>query len=113
MRKVREVLRLLHALGLSYRKISEATGVSGGRRGSMTRILIGASSLSQTTAGERDLRSLAELTNWDFADFVFGCGYNQISDLTRLRNAGWSGANPSEAMYLRLIVQLRHDHIIP
>ena len=27
MRKVREVLRLKHALGLSYRKISEATGV--------------------------------------------------------------------------------------
>ncbi len=28
MRKVREVLRLKHALGMSYRKISEATGVS-------------------------------------------------------------------------------------
>ena len=27
MRKVREVLRLKHALGLSFRKISEATGV--------------------------------------------------------------------------------------
>ena len=26
MRKVREVLRLKHALGMSYRKISEATG---------------------------------------------------------------------------------------
>ena len=45
MRKVREVLRLKHALGLSYRKISEATGVgktqaaeyvrrAGGRRAS-------------------------------------------------------------------------------
>ncbi len=56
---------------------------------------------------------LAELTNWDFADFVFGCGYDQISDLTRLRNAGWSGANPSEEMYLRLIAELRHDRVIP
>jgi transposase len=28
MRKVREVLRLKHALAMSYRKISEATGVS-------------------------------------------------------------------------------------
>ena len=27
MRKVREVLRLKHVLGMSYRKISEATGV--------------------------------------------------------------------------------------
>jgi hypothetical protein len=27
MRKVREVLRLKHALGMSYRKISAATGV--------------------------------------------------------------------------------------
>ncbi len=27
MRKVREVLRLKHAMGMSYRKISEATGI--------------------------------------------------------------------------------------
>ncbi len=56
---------------------------------------------------------LTDLTNWGFADFVFSCGYDQISDLTRLHNAGWAGANPSEAMYLRLINELRAARIIP
>ena len=57
--------------------------------------------------------TLADLTNWSFADFVFGCGYDQISDLTKLRNTGWSGVNPSEEMYLRLIGDLRKARIIP
>ncbi len=57
--------------------------------------------------------TLDALTNWAFADFVFGCGYDQISDLTKVRNAGWTGANPSEAMYLRLIGDLRKARIIP
>jgi nucleoside-diphosphate-sugar epimerase len=57
--------------------------------------------------------TLGELTSWAFADFVFGCGYDQISDLTRARNAGWHGANPSEAMYVRLIGELRAARIIP
>lgn len=56
---------------------------------------------------------VAELTNWSFADFVFGCAYDQISDLTRARNAGWTGANPSPAMYIRLIEGLREARIIP
>ena len=30
MRKVREVLRLKHTLGMSYRKISDATGTGAG-----------------------------------------------------------------------------------
>jgi hypothetical protein len=57
--------------------------------------------------------TLVQLTNWAFADFVFACGYDQISDLTKVRNAGWGGANPSQAMYLRLIGELRQARIIP
>lgn len=56
---------------------------------------------------------LSELTNWAFADFVFGCAYDQVSDLTRARNAGWTGVNPSPAMYRRLIEGLRAERIIP
>ncbi|MEQ1613211.1 MAG: SDR family oxidoreductase [Hyphomicrobiaceae bacterium] len=56
---------------------------------------------------------LTDLTNWTFADFVFGCGYDQISDLTRLRGAGWNDVNPSEPMYVRLIADLRNASIIP
>jgi nucleoside-diphosphate-sugar epimerase len=57
--------------------------------------------------------TLEQLTNWRFADFVFSCDYDQISDLTRIRNAGWTGANDSEAMYLRLLAGLRAERIIP
>ena len=56
---------------------------------------------------------LTDLTNWTFADFVFGSGYDQISDLTRLRGAGWTAVNPSETMYVRLIADLRNARIIP
>ena len=57
--------------------------------------------------------TMADLTNWRFADFVFHCGYDQMSDLTRLRNAGWQGVNSSEAMYVRLVGDLRARRIIP
>jgi nucleoside-diphosphate-sugar epimerase len=57
--------------------------------------------------------SMSALTNWRFADFVFHCGYDQISDLTRVRNAGWFGVNPSASMYVRLIGDLRAQQIIP
>ena len=62
-----------------------------------------------------DLRNytLNQLTNWAFADFVFGCEYDQMSDMTKARNAGWIGANDSEKMYLRLLRELRDHKIIP
>ncbi len=66
----------------------------------------------RTEHGLRDY-TLAQLTNWAFADFVFGCGYDQMSDLTKIRNAGWTGANDSEAMYLRLLQGLRDQRMIP
>ncbi|NOU05536.1 MAG: SDR family oxidoreductase [Hyphomicrobiaceae bacterium] len=53
------------------------------------------------------------LTNWRFADFVFHSGYDHISDMTRARNLGWTGANPSHEMYVRLIGDLRTHRIIP
>ena len=71
--------------------------------------------LWQDIRAEHGLRdyTLEELTNWAFADFVFSCDYDQMSDLTRIRNAGWAGANGSEAMYLRLLQGLRDQRIIP
>lgn len=56
---------------------------------------------------------LDQLVNWRFADFVFNCEYDQMSDLTKVRNAGWMGANDSEAMYIRLMQGLREQRIIP
>lgn len=57
--------------------------------------------------------TLAELTNWGFADFVFSCGYDQMSDMTSARRAGWTSVNPSEDAYLRSLAELRARRIIP
>jgi nucleoside-diphosphate-sugar epimerase len=60
-----------------------------------------------------DRHAMSDLTNWRFADFVFHCGYDQISDLTRIRTLGWQGANASEPIYTRLLGDLRRRRIIP
>ena len=57
--------------------------------------------------------SLDQLVNARFADYVFNCEYDQMSDLTKIRNAGWVGANDSEAMYIRLLQGLREKLVIP
>jgi hypothetical protein len=36
-----------------------------------------------------------------------------MSDMTKARNAGWTGANGSEAMYIRLLTWLREKRFIP
>lgn len=56
---------------------------------------------------------LDQLVNGRFADYVFNCEYDQMSDLTKIRNAGWMGANDSEAMYVRLLKDLRDKRVIP
>lgn len=57
--------------------------------------------------------SLAELTNWRFADFVFGSDYDQMSALSRIRQAGWHHAIDSEETYVGLLATLREQRIIP
>lgn len=57
--------------------------------------------------------TLAELTNWRFADFVFRSDFDQMSDMTAARLAGWTEVNPSDTAYLRQIYDLRQRRIIP
>ncbi len=56
---------------------------------------------------------LDQLVNWRFADYVFNCEYDQMSDVTKIRNDGWMGANDSQVMYVRLLQGLRDRRIIP
>jgi nucleoside-diphosphate-sugar epimerase len=57
--------------------------------------------------------NLAELTNWRFADFVLGSDYDQISALTKFRQAGWRHSVDSEETYVGLLAMLRAQRIIP
>lgn len=56
---------------------------------------------------------LDELTNWGFLDFVVRSGFDQMSDMTAARLAGWRGVNPSRAAYLARLADLRERRIIP
>ena len=74
MRKVREVLRLKHALGMSYRKISEATGVG------------------KTQAAEYVRRAVAAGIGWPVPDVIDDAGldlrlFPVLGDSTHARPA--------------------------
>jgi nucleoside-diphosphate-sugar epimerase len=62
--------------------------------------------------GLRDYK-IAELTNWRFVDFVYGCEYDQMSTMVKARAAGWNDFVDSQFMYPRLLQRLRRDKIIP
>ena len=62
--------------------------------------------------GLRDYR-LSDLANWNFANWLYGCEYDIMSSTTKLRQAGWTGVVDSQAMYLRLLGELRDQRIIP
>jgi nucleoside-diphosphate-sugar epimerase len=62
--------------------------------------------------GLRDYR-LSDLANWNFGNWLYGCEYDIMSSTTKLRQAGWTGVVDSQAMYLRLLQELRDERIIP
>lgn len=57
--------------------------------------------------------TLAELTNWAFADAVLSAEYDQMSSMTRAFQAGWHEVVDSETRYLELLSDLRNKKIIP
>ena len=71
--------------------------------------------LWQSIRRKHDLaeHGLDQLVNCKFADYVFFCEFDQMSDLTKIRNAGWTGANDSQDMYVRLLQSLRDRRVIP
>ena len=56
---------------------------------------------------------LNDLANGDFANWLYGTDYDIISSTTKLRQAGWQPMVDSQAMYPRLLQDLRERRIIP
>ena len=54
-----------------------------------------------------------ELVAWPFADYVFGCDWDVMSDLTKSRQFGFHDVVDSEAMFVRLMRQFRAERIVP
>jgi nucleoside-diphosphate-sugar epimerase len=57
--------------------------------------------------------TLQQLVNWEFADWVYGATFDQMSSLGKVRRAGWNEVLDGDAMFRSLFEQLRSDRIIP
>lgn len=57
--------------------------------------------------------SYESVASWGFGDFVFGCNYDVISDLTKLRQFGFTETVASEKMFTRMFHQFRTLNVIP
>jgi nucleoside-diphosphate-sugar epimerase len=59
------------------------------------------------------LYAFDQLVAWPFADYVFGCDWDVMSDVTKSRSFGFHDVVDSEAMFVRLMRQFRAERIVP
>ena len=55
----------------------------------------------------------ADLVGWPFADYVFGCDWDVMSDVTKLHRFGFHDVVDSEEMFVRLLTRFRAERIVP
>lgn len=82
---------------------------------SLSRFMADKEALWASLCEAHDLKryTLQQLVNWEFADWVYGATFDQMSSLGKVRRAGWTEVLDGEAMFRRLFGQLRSDRIIP
>jgi nucleoside-diphosphate-sugar epimerase len=56
---------------------------------------------------------LSAMAGWDFGDYVFRRGYDNISDLTKSRRFGFGEFVDSERMFLELFERMAEQRLIP
>ena len=56
---------------------------------------------------------MAELTTWRFADYAFRNANDQMSSLTKARQAGWTETWDTEETITRQLARMRRDRVIP
>ena len=54
-----------------------------------------------------------ELVAWPFADYVFGCDWDVMSNVTKSRRYGFHDVVDSEEMFVRLLRRFRAERIVP
>jgi nucleoside-diphosphate-sugar epimerase len=54
-----------------------------------------------------------ELVAWPFADYVFSCDWDVMSDVTKSRRFGFHDVVDSEEMFVRLMREFRSERIVP
>lgn len=54
-----------------------------------------------------------QLVAWPFADYVFACDWDVMSDVTKIRLAGFQDVVDSEEMFVRLLTKFRAERVVP
>jgi nucleoside-diphosphate-sugar epimerase len=54
-----------------------------------------------------------QLVAWPFADYVFGCDWDVMSDVSKSRRFGFHDVVDSEEMFVRLLRRFRAERIVP
>jgi nucleoside-diphosphate-sugar epimerase len=54
-----------------------------------------------------------KLVAWDFADFIFHSGFDNVTSTIKVRKAGFSDCIDSEEMFERFFASLREQKVIP
>ncbi len=82
---------------------------------SLTQHMAGMGSLWRAMTGKHGLEPFewGQLVAWPFADYVFGCDWDVMSDVTKSRRFGFNDVVDSEEMFVRLLGRFRHERIVP
>ncbi len=57
--------------------------------------------------------TIADLATWRFMDYAFANGFDQMSSLTKIRQAGWTEVLDTEDSITQQLQRMRKDRIIP
>jgi len=82
---------------------------------SLTEHMAGMGSLWRAMTERHGLKPFgwSELVAWPFADYVFGCDWDVMSDVTKSRRFGFHDVVDSEEMFCRLLRRFREERIVP
>jgi nucleoside-diphosphate-sugar epimerase len=82
---------------------------------SLTQHMAGKAELWRVMTDKHGLKvfDFDKLVAWPFADYVFGCDWDVMSDLTKSRRFGFHDAVDSEEMFCRLLRRFREERIVP
>jgi nucleoside-diphosphate-sugar epimerase len=82
---------------------------------SLTQHMAGMGDLWQAMTGKYGLKPFewGELVAWPFADYVFGCDWDVMSDVTKSRRFGFHDVVDSQEMFCRLLRRFREERIVP
>ena len=55
----------------------------------------------------------ADLVGWPFADYVFACDWDVMTDVTKVHRFGFHDVVDTEEMFVRLLTRFREERVVP